>query len=56
MENEPKIIMWATSNNGDGFVTKVGTYDSIEEIDIFTNVYNNVKLSFEYEIEDREKE
>ena len=46
---EDKIVMYATANDGDGHVQKIGVYDSIEDIVIHTGMFNNVEITFEYE-------
>jgi hypothetical protein len=47
-----KIILWATDNNGDGRVMKIGEYETIEDIEIIVNMFNkDVVLNFEYETE-----
>ena len=46
---EDKIVMYATANDGDGPVQKIGVYDSIEDIVIHTGMFNNVEITFEYE-------
>jgi hypothetical protein len=52
MENK-KIILWATDKNGDGRVMQVGSYDSIEDVQIIVNMFNkDVVLNFEYETEE----
>lgn len=45
----PKIVMYATAEDGDGKIMKVGEYESIEDIVIHTGMFNNVELTFEYE-------
>lgn len=47
--SEPKIVMYATANDGDGMTQRIGTYESIEDIVIHTGMFNNVEISFEYE-------
>ena len=49
-EYTPKILMYATTDNGDGFVQLVGTYESIEEIEIRAGMFSkDVLLTFQYE-------
>lgn len=46
----PKIIMYATADDGEGSVMKVGEYESIEDITIHTNIFaGDVAITFEYE-------
>ena len=45
----PKIIMYATANDGDGRVMRIGEYESIEDITIHTGMFNNVEITFEYD-------
>jgi hypothetical protein len=48
-----KIILWATDENGDGRVMKIGEYETIEDIEIIVNMFNkDVVLTFEYETEE----
>jgi len=48
-----KYIVYATSDNGNGYVMKVGEYDSIEEIEIRVNMFAlDVVLSIEEEKEE----
>lgn len=46
-----KIQVWATSNDGEGMVQSLGLYDSMEEIEIRTGMFNNCLISFEYKSE-----
>jgi hypothetical protein len=50
-ENKPlKIVAYATSDNGDGYVQELGRYETIEDIVIFTSVLaKDVKIWFEYQ-------
>ena len=51
MDNEPRIQVWGTSNNGDGYVQDLGLYNSIEEIDIRVGMFApDMVITFEYEI------
>jgi hypothetical protein len=51
-----KIIVYATTNYGNGYVTKMGEYDSIEEIEIHIDMFaKNVIISFEYETQEEEE-
>lgn len=43
------IVVYATANDGEGKVTKIGTYESIEDIVIHTGMFNNVEITFEYD-------
>jgi len=45
-----KIIMYATDNNGDGYVQKIGEFEDIDEIQIRIGMFNkDVVISLEYE-------
>lgn len=55
MNEEPKIIMYATANDGEGKVQKIGVYESIEDIVIHTGMFNNVEITFEYERKSKHK-
>lgn len=45
-----KIVMYATSEKGEGFVMSIGEYDSIEEVVIYPGVFDkDVQITFEYE-------
>ena len=45
-----KIIVYTTTDNGDGFVSKIGEYDTVEEIEIRIGTFDkDVVISFEYE-------
>jgi hypothetical protein len=45
-----KIVAYATSDNGDGYVQELGRYETIEDIEIFTSVLaKDVKIWFGYE-------
>lgn len=46
---EDKIVMYATANDGDGHVQRIGVYESIEDIEIHTGMFNNVEITFEYD-------
>ena len=42
-----KIIMYATTDNGHGFASKVGEYDDIEEIELRIGMFaSDVLISF----------
>lgn len=44
-----KIIVWATGNNGEGFVQRLGEYDDIDDISIRTEcLAPDVLITFEY--------
>lgn len=44
------IVMYATSEKGDGFVMRIGEYESIEEVVIYPGVFDkDVQITFEYE-------
>ena len=48
-----KYILYATSDNGDGFVQKIGEYENIEDIDIRVGMFaSDVVISIE---EDHER-
>lgn len=44
-----KIVVYATANDGDGHVQKIGVYDSIEDVVIHTGMFSNVEITFEYD-------
>lgn len=45
-----KIIAYATNQNGDGYVTKIGEYDDLEAIEIYVGHFaDDVVISFEVE-------
>ena len=45
-----KYIVYATEDNGDGHVTKIGEYDDVSEIFIRTSLYGeNVVITIEEE-------
>ena len=48
MENR-KIIMYATTKDGEGKVVRLCEYDDIDEITIHTNMFTDVEITFEYE-------
>lgn len=51
-----KIQVWATTENGDGFVQSLGIYDSIEDIDIRIGMFSDdILITFEYVIEEENK-
>ena len=53
----PKIILYATSEQGNGRVMRVGEFDSIEEIEILNWMFSkDVVFSFEYDTENKEYE
>jgi len=42
--------MYATDNNGDGYVQKIGEFEDIDEIQIRIGMFNkDVVISLEYE-------
>ena len=46
----PKIIVYACSDYGDGKVQQIGTFESIEDIEILVGMFSkDVKITFEYE-------
>ena len=48
MKKETKIVVYATTDNGDGYVTKIGEYDSVEQIQIRIGTFaKDVVISFE---------
>lgn len=49
MDNESRIQMWGTSNNGDGYVQDLGIYDSIYDIIIRPGMFaQDMVIEFEY--------
>ena len=47
-----KIIVYATTDNGNGFVEKIGEYEEISDIQIRCGVFDkDVVISFEEEEE-----
>lgn len=41
--------MYATDKNGEGRVMEVGEFDSLEEVEVITNIFGkDVVLNFEY--------
>lgn len=49
-EKNKTIVMYATSEKGDGFVMRIGEYESIEEVVIYPGVFDkDVQITFEYE-------
>ena len=50
-EKEYRIKAYAANKNGDGRVQLIGTYDTIEDIEIICGMFaDDVVISFEYEI------
>jgi hypothetical protein len=48
--NKPKIALYAILEKGEGRVMKVGTYDSIEDIEIIIGMFSkDTVLEFQYE-------
>lgn len=43
------IIVYATAEDGEGKVMRIGEYEHMEEITIRTGMFNNVEITFEYE-------
>jgi hypothetical protein len=57
VDMEPKIVMWATTQDGDGMCTCLGEYDSIEDVVIHTACFgDNVEITFEYVTVSKSKE
>jgi len=52
-----KIIVYATTDNGDGYVTKIGEYEYMEEIQIRIGTFSkDVVITFETERENEDKD
>ena len=50
-----KIQVWATANNGEGYVTDLGSYEDITDFEIRIGTFNkDVLITFEDYIEDEE--
>lgn len=42
-----KIVVYATNDNGSGFVQEIGRYDSVEEISIFPGHFaKDIEITF----------
>ena len=40
--------MWIATNNGEGFVSEIGRFDDIDEVEIYTDVFaRGNKITFE---------
>jgi len=50
-----KYVVYATGNNGDGYVQEIGRYDDLDEIDIRVGLFDKdtvINIHKDYEIED----
>lgn len=44
---EWKIQVWGTSNDGEGIVQDLGLYEDFEDIELHTNMFNNVEITIQ---------
>ena len=48
MTKDKKIVVYATTKNGQGYVTSLGEYDSVEEVTIHCGAFDkDVVITFE---------
>lgn len=50
------IIVYATADDGEGKVMRIGEYEHMEDITIHTGMFNNVEITFEFEYEETNNE
>jgi hypothetical protein len=53
MEPNYKYVIYATSDNGNGYVQEIGRYDDVDEIEIRVGMFNkDVRITIEKQDEE----